>query len=89
MCIASLRCQLQMIMMVVIHYVHSVLIEYSSCAYMDSVPCFTQFSGSYYSLGFYKGPYVEKIFLCLFSIRFIMFMFFNIFHGFLGSTCKL
>jgi len=67
---------------------------YSNCAYMawrgPPRHVLTQFSGSVYSLGFLKGPYVEKkIFFMPFSILFnhvcFMTLFFLLFFVFFSS----
>lgn len=71
-----------------IHYVRSVVTEYRSCAYMDSCRVLPSFQGRITPLVF-QGALCWKDIFMPFSIRFIMFMFYNIFHGFLGSTCKL
>lgn len=45
-----------------IHYVHSVLIEYSSCAYMDSCRVLPSFQGPVTPLVFTRGLMLKRYF---------------------------
>lgn len=44
------------------HYVHSVLIEYSSCAYMDSCRVLPSFQGPVTPLVFTRGLMLKRYF---------------------------
>lgn len=81
--------ELQMIMMVVIYTIFIVF-------ELSTVTVHTWILAVFYPIfrvlllpWFLQGALCWKDIFMLFSIRFIMFMFYNIFHGFLGSTCKL
>lgn len=51
-----------MMMVVIIHYVHSVLIEYRSCAYMDSCRVLPSFQGPFTPLVFSRGLMLKRYF---------------------------